>query len=175
MNNGVRLGLIGAGRWGRNYIKTIRNLEGIGLTYLASRNPKARQWVDEDCKITKKWKEVADVDNIDGVIIVTPPRLHAEMTRFFLDVGLPVLVEKPLTMNLGEAETLLEFAENKGSIVLVDHTQLFNPAWKSFKDYASGMGKVLKIESIAGNWGPFRRETPVLWDWGPHGSMFGYF
>ena len=164
----VRLGLIGAGPWGRNYIKTVRDLEGVSLTRLASRNPEASQWVDENCKITTDWKIVASADDLDGVIVATPPHLHVEMSQTVLDAGLPVLVEKPLTLNLEDAKKLLEFAEIMRGLVVVDHIHLFHPGWKKLKEYGSTLGKIRKISTSAGAWGPFRPDVPVLWDWGAH-------
>lgn len=138
------------------------------LTRLASGNPQSRSLVDAACVITGDWREVAEADDLDGVIIATPPALHAGMTRAALKAGLPVLVEKPLTMDLGEARELLAFAEKQGGFVLVDHIHIFSAAWGALKREAGNHGPVRAIDAVAGNWGPFRSDVPVLWDWGPH-------
>ena len=162
----VRLGLIGAGRWGRNYIRTIAGLEGVRLARVASRNPDTA--VPSKCMVMPDWRALLDNREIDGAIIATPPALHAEMARAAVEAGLPVLVEKPLTLDLGEAIALREFVAGHGGFVMVDHLHLFHPAYRALKGLASKYGPVLAIRSEAGNWGPFRPDAPVLWDWGSH-------
>ena len=111
----LNLGLIGAGPWGRNYIDTIRALDGVALTRLASRNPESAALAGPDCEITGDWRKMLAAGDLDGVIIATPPALHAEMTLAAIDRGVAVLVEKPMTLNLAEAEIVLERAQSQGA------------------------------------------------------------
>jgi predicted dehydrogenase len=166
--NEVRLGLIGAGRWGRVYIKTIREMDGIRLSRLCSSNPESRALVDGACHMTEDWRSLLAGGDIDGVIIATPPSLHCEMTLAALRAGIPVMVEKPLTMDLSQALRIQEAAAQSDVLVLVDHTQLFQPAWSGLKDMAKRHGPVRCIRSVAGKWGPFQEDRPVLWDFGAH-------
>jgi predicted dehydrogenase len=164
----VRLGLIGAGKWGRNYIKTIAGMRGVTLARIASRNPETRDLVRDDCIISSDWRDVAGAKDLDGIIIATPPSRHARMVATAVESGIPVIVEKPLTANLAEARQLLDIVRHHGGYVLVDHIHLFSPAWSSLKDSVKRLGPVRRIEAEAGNYGPFRPDTTVLWDWGPH-------
>lgn len=164
----IRLGLIGAGRWGRIYIKTLDRLEGIELARLASSNPESHDLVGEDCVVTEDWRAVAIADDLDGVIIATPPALHAEMAITAIAANKPVLVEKPLTLDVDEAENLLRIATAEKAIVHVDHVHLYHPAYRELKRLGSGMGPVRAIRGCAGAWGPFRDDTSLLWDWGAH-------
>ena len=163
----LNLGLIGAGTWGRNFIKTIAWLDGIALTRLASRNPESVGLVSAECVISGDWHDLIAAGDLDGVIIATPPTIHAEMTLAAIDAGLPVLVEKPMTLSLADAETVVEAAKAKNTIVLVDHTHLYSAAWEALKNDAKA-GPLITISTIAGKWGPFRQDTPMLWDWGTH-------
>lgn len=164
----LRFGLIGAGRWGRVYIETLMRIEGFELARLASSNPQSRGLVEETCALSEDWREVAGAGDIDGVIIATPPALHAQMAHAAIAAGNPVLIEKPLTQDLGEARSLLDFASSRTAIVHVDHVHLCHPAFRALKSQGLGMGKIHGLRSGAGNWGPFRPDAPVLWDWGPH-------
>ena len=164
----IRLGLIGAGPWGRNYIDTIRALDGVALTRLASRNPESAALAGPDCEITQDWREMLADGGLDGVIIATPPALHAEMTLAAIDLGVAVLVEKPMTLNLAEAETILERAQSRGAIVRVDHIHLYSAAWEALKREAEGLGPLRTIIAEAGSKGPDHSRTPVLWNWGSH-------
>jgi predicted dehydrogenase len=164
----IRLGLIGAGRWGRNYIRTIAALDGVRLTRLASRNPASRELVGPECKISADWRHVVESGDLEGIIIATPPSLHAEMTIAAVAAGIPVLVEKPLTLGLAEAVTLREQVRTRKGRVMVDHTHLFHPAFEELKRQVAALGMIREIEAEAGNQGPYREDVPVLWDWGPH-------
>lgn len=166
-NTPVRLGLIGAGRWGRNYIKTIRALPTTRLGVLASRNPASKDLVDSSCRVTSDWHELLDPQLIDGVIIATPPDLHVEMLEAAMRARLPAMIEKPLTLNLTDAVKLHTLQHECNALVLVDHTRLFNSAFIELNRQAPELGQIRNISSESGNWGPFRDYT-ALWDYGPH-------
>lgn len=164
----VRLALIGAGRWGRNYIRTIDELPDVEIAILCSSNPASAGLVSRTPKVTSDWRSALEWEGIAGVIIATPPPLHAEMVLAALDAGRPVMVEKPLTLDVGEAEEIQRRAAGTGVPVLVDHTYLFHPAYQTMKSMVQAGGSVLRIESHGGNLGPFRADTPPLWDYGAH-------
>ncbi len=169
MNTGaLRLGLIGAGRWGGVYIKTLKNLPGVNLHRLASGNPASRALVADDCIIDEDWRAVATAGDVDGVIVATPPPLHAEMAAAAIAAGIPVLIEKPLTMDAAQARALLQLARQKAAIVAVDHIHLFHPAYEELKKQGLGLGAIRSIRGVGGDWGPFRPDVPVLWDRASH-------
>ncbi|MBI4184336.1 MAG: Gfo/Idh/MocA family oxidoreductase [Proteobacteria bacterium] len=164
----VRLALIGAGRWGRAYIRTIAASEGVALVRLASRNPEARALVGPEVAIDADWRTLIAAEDIDGVIVAAPPAAHFAIARAAILAGRPALVEKPLALSAGEARELLSLARARRALVMVDHTYLFHPAWAALKRRAATLGEVRAIRAAAGNWGPFRGDVSVLWDWGPH-------
>jgi predicted dehydrogenase len=164
----LRLGLIGAGRWGRIYIKTIERLDGFSLVRLVSSNPESQELVHKDCHISEDWQDITAADDLDGVIIAAPPALHAEMTLAAIAASNPVLVEKPLTLDLAEARALLHDAEQQRAIVHVDHTHLYHPAFRALKNVGKALGPVRAIHGLAGDWGPFRKDSSILWDRGSH-------
>lgn len=164
----TRLGLIGAGRWGRIYIKTIAELDGVSLARLASRNPESARLTPSGCIISSDWRELIAAGDLDGVIVATPPALHAEMASAAVAAGLPALVEKPLVLALAEAMALRDLAHARRGLVMVDHTHLYHPAFEELKRQAPLLGAICVVESEAGNHGPYRADVPVLWDWGPH-------
>ncbi len=164
----VRLGLIGVGSWGRNYIATLRDFPGAVLARVATRNPDAPALVGPSCEVQKDWRALLAAGDLDGVIITSPAPLHAEQLDAAISAGLPVLIEKPLTLDLGQARRFLEMAQASRVHVLVDHIYLFHPAYQELKRRASGLGAPLRIESSGGNLGPFRASVTPLWDYGPH-------
>ena len=168
VNSDIRLALVGAGRWGRNYIRTIDAIEGVRLSHLVSRNPTSAELVGPDCKISTDWAEPIEENDFDGLVIATPPAAQTTIALEAMTANIPVLLEKPIALGVDEANLLLETAKNTNSLVKVDHTQLFSPAFRILKQMADNWTRLDRIESRSGNWGPFRKEIPVLWDWGAH-------
>ncbi|RMH51809.1 MAG: gfo/Idh/MocA family oxidoreductase [Zetaproteobacteria bacterium] len=166
----LALGLIGPGAWGAHYIRTISTMAGIRLTRIAGRRPeRLRPYADQGYNIAHHWRELIEADDLDGVIVATPTSTHADIVRAAIRRRLPVIVEKPLTLDPGEAAELLEEARAHHATVLVDHIHLHNPAWHALKEaLAADAAPIHHITAIAGRRGPFRRDTPVLWDWGVH-------
>jgi predicted dehydrogenase len=164
----IRLGLIGAGRWGKNFIRTIRGLNGVTLSALCSRHPDSRSLVDFPCKILRDWHDLVGNDLCDGVIIATPPDTHAEILGAMIRARIPSMVEKPLTLDLQEALDLQQLLRQNPTPVLVDHTYLFHPAYRELKRLSSQLGPIRSIQSEGGGPGPFRPSYTALWDYGPH-------
>lgn len=164
----LKLGLIGAGRWGRCYIQTLKGMPRIKLDHLASSNTESASLIPKGCRITQDWRDVAGDQSLDGIIIATPPALHAQMAGMAIRVGIPVLIEKPMTLSLSEARRLVEVAEASSCLVFIGHTHLFSSAFRELKQSAAGLGRLKHIHSHGGNWGPYRPDTPMLWDWAPH-------
>jgi predicted dehydrogenase len=164
----IRLGLIGAGRWGKNFIRTIHGLDGVVLSVLCSRNPDSRGLVGPDCRILTDWRELPGGDLCDGVIIASPPDSHAEILGAMIRARMPSLVEKPLTLDLQQALDLQQLLRQTPTPILVDHIYLFHPAFVELKRLSSRFGPIRSIQSEGGNHGPFRPNYTALWDYGPH-------
>lgn len=164
----LRLGLVGAGRWGRNYIETIQSQANIELAWVADPDPAVHAEFSRICPVHRDWREAVGAGDIHGLIVATPPRFHAEVARAGIAVGLPILIEKPLTTSREEAYDLLALAQSQGATVWVNHIHLFSPGYRRLKELAEDLGPVRNIASCGGRWGPFREDTSVLWDWGPH-------
>lgn len=164
----VQIGLIGAGPWGRNFIKTIASRADIDLAWVGSRNPETAELVPPGTIVDPDWRQLLKIGSADGVVIATPPDVHVPMAMAALDAGLSICVEKPLALRQSEARNLLAAAKSSDCTVLVDHVYLYHSAWLPMKDFVAASGGVRKIEARAGQWGPFRADVPVLWDWAPH-------
>jgi predicted dehydrogenase len=148
----LRLGLVGAGNWGRNYIQTIAALPEVRLAGTAGRDG---------------WRDLIDV-GLDGLIVATPAATHAQIAAAALERGLHVLIEKPLCLDPGEARRLAALARDRRRMVMVQHTLLFHPGFRALKAALPGLGSLHALRSRAGRTGPFRPDAPVLWDWGSH-------
>lgn len=123
-----RTAVIGVGHQGRWHADKFALLPECELIAVVDANAAARDKTAEDLNT----RSVADyrelLGNIDAVSIATPTPTHFEIVRAFLDTGTHVLVEKPLTSTVAEAETLVELADKKGVVLQVGHLERFNPA-----------------------------------------------
>lgn len=159
------LALIGAGRFGRAWLRTIGEARGVRLAAVASRNPATDALLPPGCVRHEDWAATLEAPGLDAVVVATPPALHAPMVERAAALGLAVLVEKPLCLDLAEAERLA--ARCAGRLVVVDHTHLFAPAYEALRGALAGAA-VESVRVEAGAYGPFRADVPVLWDWGAH-------
>lgn len=164
----LRLGLLGAGRWGQRYIETITNLPGTRLAAVSSRNPQTTQRVPPGCRVEADWRRVVADAEVDAVIVATPAALHASMVLAALDAGKPVLVEKPMTLTVDDAREIERKSRERGVLVVVGHTQLFHNAFRRMKRALPDISPVRRIVSSSGKWGPFRADLSALWDFAPH-------
>ncbi len=165
----MRLGLIGAGRWGKVYIRTI---EGLGprlrLTHLATRRPENRALVKEPVALFSDWKKLI-VSDCDAVVIAAPAALHTEMTRACLEAGKPCIVEKPLCFDTATAQALQREAARAGLPILVNYIHLYNPAVQALKKAIAAAGEPIRVILSEGtDLGPFRPDVGTLWDRCPH-------
>lgn len=163
----LELGLVGVGRWGRNYARTIAALSGVRLAAAASRNPQTAALVPPDCRVVADWRDLLGVSSLDGLIIASPPSTHAEILLAAIDAGKPVLAEKPIVQSRADAERVRRALARRAAIILVEHTHLFHPAFRALQRETAS-APIRAIRASAGNRGPYRADVPVLWDWGPH-------
>ena len=169
----VPIGLVGAGRWGRNFISTLREIPGITLSRIASSNPATAALVDAGCTIHGDWQDLVSSNDIEGVIIATPPATHAVIASGAIMNNKAVLIEKPLTTDLQSALSLKATADAHHAIALVNHIHLYSPAWAALKNASQHLGPLLNVQSEAGAPGPIRTDVSVLWDWAPHDVALG--
>lgn len=164
----VRLGLVGVGRWGRNYVRTIATLADAELTLAVSGNPETAALVPKGCRIVGDWREAIHAADVDGIIIATPPASHRDILLVATKAGTPVLVEKPVVASRRDGAQVRSCLAGRRATILVDHIHLFHPAFVALQHEAAGLGPIRAILSAAGNRGPYRKDVSVLWDWAPH-------
>ena len=108
--------------------------------------------------------------DVDGVIIATPVRTHYQLAKRALLHDKHVLVEKPLTADVMEAEELVALAQEQRRVLMVGHTFEYNPAVNELRKLVQNgdLGKIYCIEAERVNLGLFRNDINVIWDLAPH-------
>jgi len=170
--------VVGAGKWGINHIKTLESLSCLGgivegdkdsLEKIKSLYPNTQLFMDID----QSFK-----NDFDGYIIATPASSHFELAKKVLINKKPVLVEKPLTLDLKTAVELNDISKKEKVLLMVGHVLLFHPAFIKMKSLINEgiIGKIQYIYSNRLNLGTFRKDENVFWSFAPHDiSLFNYF
>ena len=172
----MKVGLIGIGLWGMNYIKTLKNIRDIKLNWISSPNRRIKD-VLPGCKFTHDYNDILEDDKIDSIIISTPPRTHYELAKKALSSGKDVLVEKPMTLSSKEALELHNLSLEKSRILMVGHVYLYNPSTNELKKMieSNDLGDLLYFHSNRSSPKPSRLDVSVMWDLAPHDiSLINY-
>jgi len=109
-------------------------------------------------------------DDVDAVLIVTPPSRHHDMARRALEAGKHVWVEKPLALTAADGRALVELAERRQRVLFVDQTFLFDPMVSEMRRLieAGEIGDVLHVSLERLGMGRIRRDSDVWWNSAPH-------
>lgn len=169
----INFGVIGYGYWGPNLVRNIADLGEAAVVSIAElrrdRQELARRRhpgvdiVNDACAV------IGD-PRIDAVVIATPVGTHFELAKRALQNGKHVLVEKPICASVADAESLVELAEAKRLVLLVDHTFAYTGAVRKVKQLidAGEIGDVYYYDSVRINLGLFQKDVSVLWDLAVH-------
>jgi predicted dehydrogenase len=127
----LRTAVIGVGHLGRQHARIHSNLAAERLTEFVSvcdlDKPTASNIASErNVKWTTDWRKL--IGNVDAVSLAVPTESHCEIASGLLDAGIHVLVEKPISRTLDEADQMIEAAAKGGALLQVGHLERFNPA-----------------------------------------------
>ncbi len=126
--NKLRVGVIGVGYLGKFHAEKYAARHDVELVGVADIDEKTAARVADRCRTVPYTDYRQLVDLVDAVSIAVPTPLHHAVARDFLAAGKDVLVEKPITTTLAEADELIALAEAKDCILQVGHLERFNPA-----------------------------------------------
>jgi predicted dehydrogenase len=168
----IQFGILGWGYWGPKIARNLASLSQGAVTMVADMDSyrlaslKAQQ---PSLRITTRAADVFESD-VDAVVIVTPVNTHYMLAREALLAGKHVLVEKPLTANVSQAEELVALAKQQQRILMVGHTFEYNPGVNELRKLIQNddLGKIYCIEAERVNLGLFRQDINVIWDLAPH-------
>jgi UDP-2-acetamido-3-amino-2,3-dideoxy-glucuronate N-acetyltransferase len=169
--NYMKLALIGSGKWGKNLVREFNNL-GV-LDTICEINDDLICDLKKNyphVKITKKWDDVLKDENVTAVCVSLPAEMHYKFSKQALLSNKDVYVEKPITLNVQEAEELIGLAQEHNKILMVGHLLHYHPCIEKIKDVVKNgdIGKVKNIISNRLNLGTFRTFENVLWSFAPH-------
>jgi len=176
----LNIGIIGCGHWGPNHLRVFSELDRSRVSACADLNAARLERVARrfpGVRTTSDHRALLDDSTIDAVIIATPTRTHAALTREALQAGKHVLVEKPLCTDTAEARELTTLAAGVGRVLMVGHVFLFNNGIIKLRSLIEGgeLGRLHYLDAARTNLGPIRGDVNALFDLGTHDiSIFNY-
>ncbi len=168
-----KVAVIGLGYWGPNLVRNFHQVAGPRLAVICDRDPRRLEaigrlypWLER----VQNPQEVFQRRDIQAVVLATPVSTHFPLAKAALEHGKCVLVEKPLTASLEQAEHLVDLAQRQGLVLMVDHVYVFHPAVEKIRQLVQGgqLGQVRFIDSVRINLGLVQSDVNVLWDLAPH-------
>jgi predicted dehydrogenase len=169
----IKVGVIGYGYWGPNIVRNFFATPDCIVRMVADGRPERLHLLAKTFPSIQGVKDAEDIigsKEVDAVVIATPVHTHFELAKRTLLQGKNVLIEKPMTSSVREADELIELATKKGLTLMADHTFLYTGAVQKMKEIIQTevIGTPLYFDSSRINLGLFQPDINVLWDLAPH-------
>ncbi|MFM2430345.1 MAG: hypothetical protein RLZZ511_1558 [Cyanobacteriota bacterium] len=168
--------ILGLGRWGVHWLRNFWEHAGARVVAIAdplTENLTRAQTLLPDnhgVYVTTDWQAAIAQPGVAAVVVVTPAVTHFEVVTTALELGLHVLVEKPLTVTTVEAQLVCEVADRQQRVLMVDHTYLFNAAIQQGQRLVQSgqLGDLRYAYATRTHLGPVRQDVDVMWDLAIH-------
>ena len=169
----INVGIIGLGYWGPNFLRNFVTAEDSKVIICCDIKPdrcKKFATLYPGIEFTQNSDEVISNPKIEAVAIATPAYTHYSLVKHALRSGKHVLVSKPLTNDLTQAQELVMQSDEKDLILQVDHTFIYHPAVERLKNVILNgeLGQLYYVDSVRINLGLFQHDVSVVWDLAPH-------
>lgn len=173
MGNNINIGVIGYGYWGPNLVRNFAEIPGAQVTAVSDFKPELLAKVQARypaIKVTTDSRDLLKDPTIDAIAIATPVSTHFDLALAALKAGKHVLVEKPMTTTSEQALRLIEEAEKRNLVLMVDHTFVYTGAVRKMHDLivTNQLGDIYYYDSVRVNLGLFQHDVNVIWDLAVH-------
>jgi predicted dehydrogenase len=169
----LRVGVAGLGYWGPNLARNFAALPGVELAWVCDASDERRAAAAArfpDARATASLDDLLADDALDAVVIATPVPTHADLAVRVLEAGKHCFVEKPLAVNVADAERAVHAAEAAGRVLMVGHLLEYHPGVRKLQELA-GSGELGDLYYLYGNrlnLGKLRTDENALWSLGAH-------
>jgi predicted dehydrogenase len=169
----VGIAVVGAGYWGPNLVRNALQSTATRLIAVVDRDSARAEKVVGAFGGVRATDDLAAVladPDVEAVAIATPAGTHLDVAMTAITAGKHVLVEKPLAASYAEGLALVQAAQERGVVLMCDHTYCYTPAVQRIRELVRGgeLGDIHFIDSIRINLGLVQRDVNVLWDLAPH-------
>jgi predicted dehydrogenase len=169
----INIAVIGYGYWGPNLVRNFAETPGLNVAAVADLDSGKLETVRKRypaIKTTTDFNELINDPRIDAIAIATPVSTHFDLGMAALKAGKHLWLEKPMTETSEQARQLVEEAESRKLVLLVDHTFVYTGAVQKMGEIVKSgdLGDVLYYDSIRVNLGLFQRDVSVIADLAVH-------
>jgi predicted dehydrogenase len=172
--------VVGCGYWGpnliRNFFETTHcRVQAICDSSTAQLKKMSLRY--PSVALTPDYDDLLADPAVEAVAIATPVETHFDLARRALLAGKHVLIEKPMTSSSAEAELLIDLAQQRGLVLMVDFTFIYTGAVRRIKQLidTQELGRLYYYDSVRVNLGLIQRDVSVIWDLAVHDlSMMNY-
>lgn len=166
----MKIGVVGAGNWGKNLVKNLSDMGVLGG--VADAVPQNRNNALETQPNLATYESHTEMlaDSFDAVAIATPAHTHYAIAKEAMEAGCDVFIEKPMTLDPSEAEDLVKLGKEMDKVVMVGHLLLYQPAIAYLKKALGrgDIGQVYTFHQRRSKHGRARAVENVLWSFGVH-------
>jgi len=169
----ARVAIIGLGYWGPNLLRTFNNLDALAGAFDLD-DKKVRKFAKDPAYngvfFDTDWEKCLGRSDVDGMVIATPPDTHYKIAMTALEAGKHLFIEKPMTLDVKQAEKIIEQANASQRVVLVGHIFLYSSEIIKLKSIISSkkFGDVQYIYTQRLNLGKVQSPANVIEDLAPH-------
>lgn len=169
----IHVGVVGLGYWGPNYARIFNELPQSKISYCCDIDDTKLEQIkctNPLIEISNDYKDLLSSSDVDAIVVSTPASTHYKIVKESLESEKDVLVEKPIALNLKNAEELMNIATKKKRILMVGHTFVYNPVVHKLKEYIynGDLGDIYYLHFSRTGLGPIRKDVNVMWDLAPH-------
>ena len=132
----MKAAVIGVGHLGKHHARILASIPGVSLAGVVDINRDRAAEVAREYGATA-FADPREIAGLNLVVIATPTESHAAIAAPLIDAGVHMLIEKPVTQTLQEADTLIAAAKHKGVVLAVGHSERFNPAVVAARPYVN--------------------------------------
>lgn len=169
----INIAVVGAGAWGKNLIRVFSEIPNVRLKYICDSDPSkllAIQKIYPEAETVENLKPILLDPGVRGVVVASSAASHYSLSKEILLADKDVLVEKPMALNLEEAEEMLEIADKRKRILMVGHLLIYHPVVDRLKEMVDSgdLGKIYYIYTQRVNLGVIRQDENALMSFAPH-------
>lgn len=159
----MNIGIVGLGYWGKIILKNLVQL-GYQNIIVCETEPVDWSFIGSKYKVVNDYKDL----DCDKVFVLTPAETHLDICKYFLNKGVDLFCEKPLTLSTKTCEELYKIAKDNNCQLFVDWLFTFNQAVHKIKSLIAEWGNPKSIICNRMNWGPERFDVGARWDLASH-------
>lgn len=169
----INIGIIGYGYWGPNLVRNFAETPGANIAAVSDLDTAKLAVVQRRfpaVKTTTDFRDLLNDPGIDAIAIATPVNTHFELALAALRAGKHVWLEKPMTETSKQARQLIDEAQQRNLVLLVDHTFIYTGAVAKMAEIikSGDLGRIYYYDSIRVNLGLFQRDVSVISDLAVH-------